>query len=134
MATDKTEDVADGSVSLVQKMMSATTGSVLTSLLGTFTAASISIYSFLCSILLRNIATSVLESPHVTAHVLSRAEALNYGWTKADWNSNPSRRCQSTPPVSGVYSQSSDDRVAHSRRSHNTISRFAPESWNIRLL
>jgi hypothetical protein len=36
MADSKAEDVVDGGVSLVQKMLSATTGSVLTSLLGMF--------------------------------------------------------------------------------------------------
>lgn len=36
MASNKAEDAAEGDVSIVQKMLSATTGSVLTSLLGEF--------------------------------------------------------------------------------------------------
>lgn len=36
MADSKAEDVVDGGATLVQKMLSAVTGSVLTSLLGMF--------------------------------------------------------------------------------------------------
>jgi len=45
MATDKAEDNGNDGVSLVQKMLSAVTGSVLTSLLGLFSSQSSSIIS-----------------------------------------------------------------------------------------